>query len=233
MAKIVWDEVGKRFYETGVNHGVLFVYDSATKAYGNGVAWNGLTAVNENPSGAESNAQYADNVKYLDLISAEQFGATIEAFYYPDEFEECDGTKEIKTGITATQQNRKMFAFSYRTELGNDTEGNDYGYKLHIVYGAKAAPSAKSRSTINDSPEAATFSWEVSTTPVAVKTEGFKPTSHIVIDSTKTDSAILKKIENTLYGTENAEPTLLLPDDIIDLTPNTTGGGGTGGNAVG
>lgn len=222
MAKIVWDEVGKRFYETGVNHGVLFVYDSSTKAYGNGVAWNGLTAVNENPSGAESNPQYADNIKYLDLISSEQFGATIEAFYYPDEFEECDGTKEIKPGITATQQNRKMFAFSYRSELGNDTDGNDYGYKLHIVYGAKAAPSAKSRSTINDSPEAAAFSWEVSTTPVAVNTEGFKPTSHIVIDSTKSDPAILTKIEETLYGSATKEPTLLLPDDIAAIEGNST-----------
>lgn len=215
MSKIVWDEQGEHFYETGVDHGILFVYDPATKTYGAGVPWNGLTAVNESPSGAESNPQYADNIKYLDLTSAETFGATIEAFYYPDEFAECDGTKEIKPGIKIGQQARKMFAFAYRTKLGNDTMGNAYGYKLHIIYGAKAAPSENSHSTINDSPEASTFSWEISTTPVAVK--GAEPTSHISIDSTKSDATLLQKIIDALEGTELEDSHLLLPDDIADL----------------
>lgn len=225
MAKITWDEEAKRFYETGVSNGVLYPFDSQTGNYGTGVAWNGLTAVNESPSGAESNAQYADNIKYLDLVSAEEFGATIEAFYYPDEFAECDGTKEVKAGITATQQSRKKFCFSYRTELGNALQGNDYGYKLHIVYGCLAAPSEKSRSTINESPEAATFSWTISTTPIAFSDSalGLKPTSHIVIDSTKTDSAIMTKIEKALYGDTNENAHVLLPDDIVALNANAQG----------
>ena len=226
MATITWDEEAKRFYETGVNHGVLYVYDDTTHAYGTGVAWNGLTAVNESPSGAESNAQYADNIKYLDLVSAEEFGATIEAFYYPDEFAVCDGTKEVKPGITATQQTRKKFCFSYRTELGNALQGNDYGYKIHIIYGCLAAPSEKSRSTINESPEAATFSWTISTTPIAFSddTLGLKPTSHIVIDSTKSDAAVLTAVKNALYGTASEDAHVLLPDDLVSL--GVTGGNG-------
>jgi len=219
MAKITWDEEAKRFYETGVNHGVLYPFDSTTGTYGKGVAWNGLTAVNESPSGAESNAQYADNIKYLDLVSAEEFGATIEAFYYPDEFAECDGTKEVKPGITATQQSRKKFCFSYRTELGNALQGNDYGYKLHIIYGCLAAPSEKSRSTINESPEAATFSWTISTTPIAFSDSslGLKPTSHIVIDSTKSTAEVLAAVEKALYGDAETDAKVLLPDELVAL----------------
>ena len=219
MAVITWDEEAKRFYETGVSNGVLYPFDPTTNKYGKGVPWNGLTAVNESPSGAESNAQYADNIKYLDLVSAEEFGATIEAFYYPDEFAECDGTKEVKPGITATQQSRKKFCFSYRTELGNALKGNDYGYKIHIVYGCLAAPTEKSRSTINESPEASTFSWTVSTTPIAFSDSslGLKPTSHIVIDSTKSDAAVLTAVKNALYGTSEEDAKVLLPDDIAAL----------------
>lgn len=214
MAKLVWDEVGKRTYETGVDKGVLYVQD-AEGAYGKGVAWNGLTAVNESPSGAEPTPLYADNIKYLELTSKEEYGATIEAYTYPDEFEACDGSAEIGEGVVIGQQSRKVFGLCYRTVKGNDVKNNDYGYKIHLVYGCKAKPAQKNYQTINDSPEAITFSWEVSTTPVEV--EGFKPTATVTIDSTKVTADKLKSIEEALYGTESVEPKLLLPDEIIAI----------------
>lgn len=214
MAKIVWDEVGKRIYETGVSKGVLYVQtDEGT--YGKGVAWNGLTAVNESPSGAEPTPLYADDIKYLELTSAEEFGASIEAYTYPDEFEQCDGSASPADGVVIGQQPRKAFGLCYKTVKGNDVKNNDYGYKLHLIYGAKAAPSEKAYQTINDSPEAITFSWEVTTTPVNVT--GFKPTSCLTIDSTKVDAEKLKQLEDQLYGTEAEEPKLLLPDEVINI----------------
>lgn len=214
MAKIVWDEVGKRIYETGVSKGVLYVQtDEGT--YGKGVAWNGLTAVNESPSGAEPTPLYADDIKYLELTSAEEFGASIEAYTYPDEFEQCDGSASPADGVVIGQQPRKAFGLCYKTVKGNDVKNNDYGYKLHLIYGAKAAPSEKAYQTINDSPEAITFSWEVTTTPVNVT--GFKPTSCLTIDSTKVDAEKLKQLEDRLYGTETEEPKLLLPDEVINI----------------
>ena len=212
MSKIKWDQEGQRFYETGVSNGVLYVRDAA--AYKPGVPWNGLINVSESPSGAEANPIYADNIKYLSLTSAEDFAATIEAYTYPDEFAECDGSAELAEGFFIGQQNRKSFAFSYKTKIGNDVDDN-LGYKLHIVYGAKAAPSEKAYGTINESPEAITFSWEVSTVPVPV--EGYKPTSSIVLDSTKVDPTKLAAIEEKLYGNDSDEPTLLLPDEILAL----------------
>ena len=214
MAKLVWDEVGKRTYETGVDKGVLYVQD-AEGAYGKGVAWNGLTAVNESPSGAEPTPLYADNIKYLELTSKEEYGATIEAYTYPDEFEACDGSAEIGEGVVIGQQSRKVFGLCYRTVKGNDVKNNDYGYKIHLVYGCKAKPAQKNYQTINDSPEAITFSWEVSTTPVEV--EGFKPTATATIDSTKVAAEKLKAIEEALYGTETQEPKLLLPNEILAI----------------
>ena len=214
MAKLVWDEVGKRTYETGVDKGVLYVQD-AEGAYGKGVAWNGLTAVNESPSGAEPTPLYADNIKYLELTSKEEYGATIEAYTYPDEFEECDGSAEIGEGVVIGQQSRKVFGLCYRTVKGNDVKNNDYGYKIHLVYGCKAKPAQKNYQTINDSPEAITFSWEVSTTPVEV--EGFKPTATVTIDSTKVTPEKLKAVEDALYGTESVEPKLLLPSEILAI----------------
>jgi hypothetical protein len=211
MAKIVWDESGKRLYETGVKNGVLYIQDEAGK-YTKGVAWNGLTAVTESPSGAEATPLYADDIKYLELFSAEEFGATIEAYTYPEEFEACDGSASLGTGVTIGQQDRKTFGLCYRTVLGNDVKSNEYGYKLHLIYGAKAAPSEKGYQTINDSPEAITFSWEVTTTPVNVT--GFKPTASVTIDSTKIDAAKLKTIEDMLYGTESVEAKLPLPDEL-------------------
>ncbi len=214
MAKIVWDEVGKRIYETGVSKGVLYVQtDEGT--YGKGVAWNGLTAVNESPSGAEPTPLYADDIKYLELTSAEEFGASIEAYTYPDEFEQCDGSASPADGVVIGQQPRKAFGLCYKTVKGNDVKNNDYGYKLHLIYGAKAAPSEKAYQTINDSPEAITFSWEVTTTPVNVT--GFKPTSCLTIDSTKVNAEKLKQLEDQLYGTETEEPKLLLPDEVINI----------------
>ena len=213
MTKLVWDQTGERFYETGVKNGVLYVQESG--AYPKGVAWNGLTAVTQSPSGAEASPLYADDIKYLNLMSAEEFGATIEAYTYPDEFAACDGSASIATGVTIGQQTRKTFGLCYRTTLGNDTEGNDYGYKLHIIYGAMAAPSEKAYATINDSPEAITFSWEVTTTPVNV--EGHKPTASVTIDSTKVDESKLADLEAILYGSESEEPRLPLPDEIITL----------------
>lgn len=215
MARLTWDDTGKKTYETGVDHGVLYVLGEDSE-YETGVAWNGLVTVTESPSGAESNPQYADNIKYLDLFSNEEWGATIEAFTYPEEFEACDGSVEIAQGVYAGQQNRKTFGFSYRTLIGNDVSGTDYGYKLHLVYGAKASPSEKSRSTINDSPEAVTFSWEVTTTPISVT--GHKPVAHIVINSTKADPTKLAELEKKLYGDSSAGvPTLPLPDEVIAM----------------
>lgn len=214
MAKLVWDESGKRLYETGVEKGVLYV-QGENGQYENGVAWNGLTAVTESPSGAEPTALYADDIKYLELFSAEEFGATIEAYTYPEEFEACDGSASLGTGVTIGQQDRKAFGLCYRTIVGNDVKGNEHGYKLHLIYGAKAKPSEKAYATVNDSPEAVTFSWEVSTTPVNVA--GFKPTASVTIDSTKIQPDKLKAIEDKLYGTENQEPTLIMPDEIKQL----------------
>lgn len=213
MAKLIWDETGKKFYETGVNQGVLYVAESG--AYPKGVAWNGLTAVTESPSGAEATPLYADNIKYLNLMSAEEFGATIEAYTYPEEFEACNGVVEIADGIYAGQQTRKTFGMCYRTLLGNDVANDSYGYKLHIIYGAMASPSEKAYATVNDSPEAVTFSWELTTTPVNVT--GMKPTSTLVIDSTKVGAENMAKLEAVLYGGETEEARLPLPDEIITL----------------
>ena len=215
MAKLVWDKSGERLYETGVKNGVLYVYDTAKNAYGTGVAWNGLTAVTESPSGAEATALYADDIKYLNLLSTEEFGATIEAYTYPDEFAECDGSATLSEGVFIGQQKRKTFGMAYKTTLGNDTIGNDYGYKLHIIYGALAAPSEKAYATINDSPEAITFSWEVTTTPVEVTNH--KPTASIVIDSKKADPTKLAALEKKLFGDTDTEPTLPTPDEIATL----------------
>lgn len=214
MAKLVWDESGKRVYETGVRNGVLYV-QGAEGAYGNGVAWNGLTAVTESPSGAEPTALYADDIKYLELFSAEEFGATIEAYTYPEEFEACDGSASLGKGVSIGQQDRKAFGLCYRTVVGNDIKGNENGYKLHLIYGAKAKPSEKAYQTVNDSPEAITFSWEVSTTPVNVA--GFKPTASLTIDSTKIEAAKLQQIEALLYGGDSTEPKLPLPDEIKQI----------------
>lgn len=214
--KIVWDNVSDRTYETGVDHGVLYLIDN--NEYKNGVPWNGLTGVTESPSGAESTPIYADNIKYLNLTSAEDFGATIEAITYPPEFAECDGSAEVVPGVMLGQQDRKSFGFCYRTKIG-DTNSNDYGYKLHMIYGAKAAPSERAYATVNDSPEAITFSWEISTTPVNV--EGYKPTAIMTIDSTKTDSTKLAALEKVLYGSDAAEARLPLPNEIIEMLGTT------------
>lgn len=211
MAKLEFDKAGSRLFETGVKNGVLFVMqDGGT--YGAGVVWNGLTNVTEKPSGAEATNLYADDIKYLALYGAEEFEATIEAYTYPEEFEVCDGSKSLSTGVTIGQQERKTFAFCYRTAVGNDIVGQDYGYKLHIIYGAKAKPSEKGYSTINNDPEAITFSWDVTTTPVNVT--GFKPTATVVIDSTKADKSKLQKLEEALYGGSSTESKLLMPDEI-------------------
>lgn len=212
--KLVWDNVGERFYETGVKNCALYL-QSTNGSYPKGVAWNGISAINESPSGAESSPIYADDTKYLNLISNEELSASIEAYTYPDEFAECDGSAEIATGITIGQQPRKAFGLAYKTTLGNDIAGNEYGYKLHLLYGCKAAPSEKAYSTINDSPEAITFSWEISTTPVNVK--GFKPTSNLTIDSSKVAPEKLAALEAVLFGSESTEARLPLPDEIITL----------------
>ena len=214
MSKIVWDAVGEHTFETGVRNGVLYLKD-VEGAYSTGVAWNGLTSVSESPEGAEATDLYADDIKYLTLMSAENFKATIEAYTYPVEFEECDGSATIAKGVVIGQQSRKPFGLCYRTAIGNDTDGNEHGYKLHIVYGCQASPSEKQYSTINDSPEAITFSWEVNTTPVNVN--GKKPTATLIIDSTKADKAKLTALEAILYGSEQAEPRLPLPDEIATL----------------
>ena len=220
MAVLTWDQTGEKLYETGVQKGVLYPMNGAV--YGDGVAWNGLTAVNETPSGAESTKLYADDIKYLDIRSAEEFGATIEAYSSPDEFDACDGTAELADGVNIGQQNRKGFGFCYRSTIGNDTEYNNYGYKLHIIYGLTAAPSERSYSSVNDSPETATLSWEVSSTPVNVA--GFKPTSIITINSKKINPEALKEIEDALYGTESVEPKILLPDEIKAICDKHIGG---------
>lgn len=215
MARLVWDQTGDRLYETGVDRGVLYPITSGS-TYGTGVAWNGLTTVTESPSGAESNPQYADNIKYLDLTSAEEFGFTIEAFTYPVEFEECDGSAQLAEGVTIGQQSRKMFGFSYRTLVGSDTEGTDHGYKIHLVYGCKASPSEKSRATVNDSPEAVAFSWECTTTPVNVN--GHNPTSHLIVDATVAAAAKVTQLETMLYGdASSGTPKLPTPDEVYTL----------------
>lgn len=214
MATLTWDKTGEHTYETGVSNGVLYKYDKAAKTYKAGVTWNGLTTVTMSPEGAESNAVYADNIKYLDLISAEELKFTIEAVTYPDEFAECDGTAAISEGIYIGQQERAKFAFCYRNKVGNDQD-SDAGYKLHIVYNATAAPSERAYATVSDSPEAITFSWECSTTPVPVTNR--KPTAELIIDSTKVPAEKLKKIELKLYGDESEHPTLLTPDEVLAL----------------
>lgn len=219
MTKLLWDQVGQRTYETGVDHGVLYLPDN-TGAYDDGHAWNGLVTVTESPSGAEANAQYADNIKYLNITSAEEFGGTIEAFTYPNEFAQCDGSALVEGGIALGQQNRRTFGLSYRTVVGNDLAGNSYGYKLHLVYGATAAPSERAYGTVNDSPEPITFSWEFSTTPVPVGTINgveYKPTSTLTIDSTKVDADALAALEDILYGTAGTDPALPAPADVVAL----------------
>ena len=221
--KLVWDKTGEHYYETGVKNGVLYPM-SASGTYPKGVAWNGLTAITESPSGAEATALYADDIKYLNLMSNEEFGATVEAYTYPDEFAECDGSASLTEGVYIGQQARKTFGLCYRTTLGNDSKGNDYGYKLHIIYGAMASPSEKAYSTINDSPDAITFSCELSTTPVAVA--NFKPTASLTIDSTKVDPEKLASLEEILYGKDGTgedhstgavDPRLPLPDEIASI----------------
>ena len=217
MAKLKWDQTGEKFYEAGVKNGVLYLLNESGK-YNTGVAWNGLTAVTESPSGAEATKLYADDTNYVSLYSAEVFGATVEAYTYPPEFEACDGTSQLTKGVTIGQQNRSTFGMCYRTTIGNDVAGNDYGYKLHLIYGAKASPSEKAYNTINDSPEAITFSWELTTTPVTVN--GFKPTASITIDSTKADPTKLAALEDILYGKDGepgSEARLPLPDEIKTL----------------
>lgn len=212
--KLKWDQTGERIYETGVSNGVLYV-QKANGSYDNGVAWNGLSTVTESPSGAESNAIYADNIKYLALTSAEEFGATVEAYTYPDEFAECDGSAEVADGVMIGQQDRKAFGMAYKTIVGNDTEKNAHGYKLHMIYGATAAPSEKGYSTVNDSPEPITLSWELSTTPVEVT--GHKPTATLVIDSTKANPEKLKALEDILFGSDETEARLPMPNEVISL----------------
>ena len=219
MSKLVWDTTGERYYETGVKNGVLYVQSAGT--YPKGVAWNGLTAITESPSGAEATPLYADDIKYLNLMSNEEFGATIEAYTYPDEFAACDGSAVLAEGVMLGQQKRSTFGLCYRTALGNDTEGTDHGYKLHLIYGCLASPSEKAYATINDSPEAITFSWEVTTTPVEVT--GHKPTSCITIDSTKVDPGKLAALEKALYGDTDTEPRLPLPDEIATIMAQAAG----------
>ena len=213
MTALVWDATGEHFYETGVDHGVLYIPTEGV--YSKGVAWNGLTGVTESPSGAESNPQYADNIKYLNLISAEEWAGTIEAFTYPDEFAECNGEKQLVAGVTVGQQSRSTFGMSYRTKIGNDTDGSDHAYKIHLLYGLTAAPSEKAYTTVNDSPEAVTFSWEASSVPVNVN--GMLPTSSITIDSRTADPTKLAELEKILYGAEEGEARLPLPDEVKTL----------------
>lgn len=218
MAAIVWDKTGERFYETGIDRGVLYPTAEGGE-YGNGVPWNGLTGVTESPSGAEATALYADNMKYLSLMSVEEFGATVEAYTYPKEFKECDGSATIASGVVIGQQERKAFGLCYRTKIGNDVEGDDLGYLIHIIYGAKASPSEKPYATINDSPDAITFSWELTTTPINV--DGFKPTASITIDSRDANPTDLASLERILYGDESNEPRLPLPDELVTIMTTT------------
>lgn len=223
MSKLVWDKTGERFYETGIEKGVLYPFKEG--AYSGGVVWNGLTSVSESPSGGEPTALYADNIKYLELMSTEEFGATIEAYMYPDEFMPCDGSAEISKGVVIGQQKRSTFGLSYVTKIGNDTDGSDYGYKIHLIYGAKAKPSEKAYESINDSPDTTTLSWEISTTPVEVSVKGFKPTASVTIDSTKVKAEELAALEKILYGTDAGpsgtpaatEPRLPLPDELATI----------------
>ena len=219
MSKLVWDQTGDREYETGVKNGVLYPQGEGG-TYPKGVAWNGLISVTESPSGAEATALYADDIKYLNLMSNEEFGATIEAYMSPEEFDQCDGTASLATGVSIGQQKRKTFGMAYKTTIGNDVDGNDHGYKIHLIYGALAAPSEKAYSSINDSPEAMTLSWEVSTTPVTV--DGFKPTATVVIDSTKVEPAKLAALEAILFGSEEKEARLPLPDEIVSIIGTTS-----------
>lgn len=219
MSKLIWDKVGERFFETGVNKGVLYPQD-ASGAYPKGVAWNGLTAVTESPSGAEATPLYADNTKYLNLMSAEEFGATVEAYTYPDEFAACNGEAALATGVTIGQQKRSAFGMAYQTKIGNDVD-SELGYKIHLIYGALAAPSEKAYSTVNDSPEAITFSWELTTTPVEI--DGFKPTASLTIDSTKVAKEKLAALEAILYGSESEEARLPLPSEILTLVGEAAG----------
>lgn len=214
MAKLVWDQSGSRFYETGVSKGVLYPMSITPGTYAEGVAWNGLSSVSESPTGAEPSPIYADNIKYLNLLSAEEFEASIEAFTYPEEFAACDGSAEVSKGMFVSQQPRKQFALCYQTKIGNDLDP-DKGFKIHIIYGALASPTERAYETVNDSPEAMTFSWELTTTPVEVT--GYKPTAHVVIDSTKADATKLATLLDALYGTEDEEPEILLPDAIAAI----------------
>ncbi len=215
MTQITWDNVGERFYETGVDHGVLYQLDPETGSYVDGVPWNGLTTVTESPSGAESNKQYADNTVYVNLLSAEEFGGTIEAFTYPDEFGQNDGSDEPAAGVTVGQQGRRPFGLVYRTLIGNDIDGQDHAYKLHLLYGCLASPSEKAYGTVNDSPEAIAFSWDFSTTPVSVTDK--KPTALLTVDSKKSDPATLAQLEDILFGTADDDPRLPTPDEVIAL----------------
>lgn len=212
-SKLEWDNDGERFYETGVKFGVL--YPLVDGAYSKGYVWNGLTSVTESPSGAEASPIYADDIKYLELRSAEEFGATIEAYTYPDEFAECDGSASVATGVIAGQQTRKKFGLSYRTVIGNDTDMDAHGYKIHLIYGAMAAPSERAYQTINDSPEAITFSWELTTTPVSI--DGFKPSASLIVDSTKADASALAELESVLYGSGDTDARLPLPNEVIEI----------------
>lgn len=220
MSKLVWDQTGERLFETGVKQGVLYPQEGG--AYPKGYAWNGLTAVTESPSGAEATPFYADDIKYLNLSSNEEFGATIEAYTYPDEFASCDGSAEIAPGVVIGQQKRKAFGLSYKTTLGNDVDSYEHGYKLHLVYGALATPTEKAYASINDSPEAITFSWEITTTPVAVK--GFKPTAIVTVDSTKVAAEKMAALEDILYGTDDVEARLPLPDEVAELLKTEAAG---------
>lgn len=218
MSRLVWDNTGERLYETGVKRGAL--YPAVNGTYPKGVVWNGITSVSESPSGADANPIYADDIKYLELRSAEEFGATVEAYMYPEEFAICDGSAAVASGVIIGQQTRKPFGLCYRTILGNDTENDAYGYKLHLIYNAMASPSERSYQTVNDSPEAITFSWELTTTPLAV--DGYKPTASMIIDSTKADATKLAALEDILYGTENEDARLPLPGEVIKLMGGTT-----------
>ena len=224
---LTWDKTGEHIYETGVDHGVLYPYDETTgsgdaiKHYAKGIAWNGLTSVQETPSGAEANPLYADNIKYLDLRSAEEFGATIEAYTYPDEFAILDGSAELASGVMIGQQTRGMFGFCYRTRIGNDTDGDAHGYKLHLVYGATASPSERQYETVNDNPDAIQFSWEISTIPVAVA--NYRPTSIVTIDSTKANATDLATLEQILYGDGTSQGRLPLPDEVKSIMTTTNG----------
>lgn len=220
MPKLLWDQTGQRLYETGVNKGVIYP-QSSNGLYQKGVAWNGLTAVTESPSGAEATPLYADNTKYLNLVSAEEFGATIEAYMYPDEFAVCNGEASLVNGVSIGQQARSAFGLSYQTLVGNDVDSNNHGYKIHIIYGALAAPSERAYSTVNDSPEAITFSWEISTTPVEVT--GFKPTATLIIDSTKVEADKMAAIEKVLYGDGDTDARLPLPDEVLSIINRIAG----------